>query len=193
MENATLFSVWEGVLVGCRVRTPCPYDAYSLAALRTPGPVYIRFGRNPVPQLYPDNSIVEPGKGNLLREGSDILLIACGAMVAEALSAADLLAGAGISASVIDMVSIKPLDDDLILRQAAGKKGVLTAEDHQVTGGLFGAVAELLGREYPLPLAAIGVHDSFGTSGTPAEVMEEYGLTAGNIYRKALSGLDRWK
>ncbi len=167
--------------------------AAVLAALRTPGPVYIRFGRNPVPQLYPDDSVVEPGKGNLLREGADILLVACGAMVAETLSAAEQLAGAGISASVIDMVSIKPLDRDLILNQAIGKRGVLTAEDHQVTGGLFGAVAGLLGREYPLPLGSVGVTDSFGTSGTPAEVMEKYGLTADNICRKAASVLGRRK
>ena len=165
--------------------------AAVLAALAAPGPVYIRFGKNPVPRIYPDDSTVEPGKGNLLREGSDILIAACGPMVAEALSAAELLATASISTSVIDMVSVKPIDADLVLSQAKGKGGVVTAEDHQLAGGLFGALAELLGRECPMPIDGVGVEDAFGTGGSPSEVMEEYGLTAVNIFRKAVTLLQR--
>jgi transketolase len=111
--------------------------------------VYLRFGRNPVPAVYRESVPVAAGRGNLLRKGRDLLIVACGAMVAHALDAAVLLSGKGLSVSVIDMVSVKPLDGELILKAAGGAAGVVTAEDHQTAGGLGGAVAEFLGSTCP--------------------------------------------
>ncbi len=152
--------------------------AAVLASLEADGPVYIRFGRNPVPQLYTNDEKVKIGRGNLLREGNDITLIACGAMVSLSIEAASILQAGGISAGVIDMVSVKPLDRELLLGQVEKTGAVVVAEDHQATGGLFGAVAEILALEMPVPMDAVSVRDSFGASGSPAEVMEKFGLTA---------------
>ncbi len=159
--------------------------ASVIASLEADGPVYIRFGRNPVPQIYTASDKVSIGKGNLLREGSDITLVACGSMVSLAIKAASVLKGEGISASVIDMVSVKPLDRELLVEQAGKTGAVIVAEDHQVTGGLFGAVAETLALELPVLIDTVAVQDSFGTSGTPERVMGKYGLTAIAIARKA--------
>jgi transketolase len=155
--------------------------AAVLASLETVGPVYIRFGRNPVPQLYPADSEVRFGCGHLLREGSDALIVACGAMVAPSMEAAESLSSTGISAGVLDMVSIKPLDGALLLEQTREVSCVVTAEDHQAAGGLFGAVAECLARHRPLPVSPVAVQDRFGTSGSPREVMDVFGLNSGAI------------
>lgn len=156
-----------------------------LASLKTTSPVYIRFGRNPVAQIYPRETIVELGRGHLLEEGSDVLIIACGAMVAPALEAGKTLKKDGISACVIDMVSVKPLDEELLIKHAGRTGAVVVAEDHQMIGGLFGAVAELLGRKCPVKLDSVSVQDSFGTSGSPENVLQEYNLTADGIVKKA--------
>ncbi|MCK4671910.1 MAG: transketolase family protein, partial [Candidatus Aegiribacteria sp.] len=148
------------------------------------------FGRNPVPQIYPVDSSVEIGKGHLLEDGSDITLVACGAMVSLALTAREILSKQGISAGVIDMVSVKPLDRKLLIEQAEKTGAVVVAEDHQAIGGLFGAVTETLAPEHPVPVAIVAVGDSFGTSGTPAEVREEYKLTAVTIVSKAVKLLE---
>ena len=152
--------------------------AAVLTSMNTAGPVYIRFGRNPVPQIYPVDASVDIGKGHLLEEGSDITLVACGAMVSLALNAREILFKQGISAGVIDMVSVKPLDHKLLIEQAQKTGAIVVAEDHQAIGGLFGAVAETLAIQHPVPVGVVAVRDSFGTSGTPAEVREEYKLTA---------------
>jgi transketolase len=165
--------------------------AAVLASLEADGPVYIRFGRNPVPQLYPPDAVVRFGRGNLLREGSDALIVACGALVAIAVDAAEALSALGISAGVLDMVSIKPLDGDLLLEQTRGVSCVVTAEDHQAAGGLFGAVAEYLCRHRPLPVSPVAVQDSFGTSGSPGEVMEMFGLTSEAVAAEVLRLLRR--
>lgn len=165
--------------------------ASVLASLNAHGPVYIRFGRNPVPQIYSIDEQVKIGRGNLLREGNDITLVACGAMVSLSIEAASILQKGGISAGVIDMVSVKPLDTELLLKQVKETGAVVVAEDHQVTGGLFGAVAEILALEMPVKMGVVAVQDSFGTSGSPAEVMEKYGLTASAIAEKALRILKR--
>ena len=159
--------------------------AAVLTSLRTAGPVYIRFGRNPVPQIYPVDASVEIGKGHLLEGGSDITLVACGAMVSLALTAREILSKRGISAGVIDMVSVKPLDRKLLIEHAEKTGAVVVAEDHQAIGGLFGAVAETLAVQYPVPVGVVAVRDSFGTSGTPAEVREKYKLTAQAIVFEA--------
>jgi len=159
--------------------------ASVLASLEVEGPVYIRFGRNAVPQIYDKEKKVKIGKGNLLKEGSDITLVACGALVNPALRAAEILEKTGVAAGVIDMVSIKPLDNELLLDQVEGTGVVVVAENHQETGGLFGAVAETLALNLPVKMDVVAVHNSFGTSGSPAEVMGKYGLTASSIAEKA--------
>lgn len=159
--------------------------ASVITSLSADGPVYIRFGRNPVPQLYAGDENVQIGRGNLLREGNDITLVACGAMVSLSLEAASILDGAGISAVVIDMISVKPIDRELLLEQAGKTGAVIVAEDHQATGGLFGAVAETLSLEMPVPMDIVAIQDSFGTSGSPDRVREKFELTASAIVEKA--------
>lgn len=159
--------------------------AAVLASLGMEGPVYIRFGRNPVPQIYPLDETVVPGKGRLLREGSDVTLAACGAMVAPSLEAAELLSRGGIEAAVLDMVSVKPLDSRLLLEQAGRTGALVVAEDHQAAGGLFGAVAEALASHSGIRVVSVAVGDSFGTSGAPEQVMDRYGLTASAVGERA--------
>jgi transketolase len=176
------------VLPNMKVLVPADSNqtrASVIASLEADGPVYIRFGRNPVPQLYNGDEKVKIGKGNLLREGSDVTIVSCGAMVSLSIEAASILEGKGISAGVIDMISVKPLDRELLVGQAGKTGAVVVAEDHQVTGGLFGAVAETLARELPVPVDTVAMQDTFGTSGTPERVMEKYGLTAIAIAEKA--------
>jgi len=160
--------------------------AAVLASLGRTGPVYIRFGRNPAPQLYGPEVPLEPGRGHLLREGGDALVIACGAMVAPALEAAGRLAAAGVRTGVLDMASIKPLDEKLVLEASSGVSCVVTAEDHQAAGGLYGAVSEFLARTRPLPVSPVAVRDRFGLSGTPGEVMEALGLTSSAVVGEVL-------
>ncbi|MCD4701839.1 MAG: transketolase family protein, partial [Candidatus Aegiribacteria sp.] len=177
------------VLPNMKVLVPADSNqtrAAVLASLEADGPVYIRFGRNPVPQLYTSDEKVKIGRGNLLREGNDVTLVACGAMVSLSIEAASILQGRGISAGIIDMVSVKPLDRKLLVGQAEKTGAVVVAEDHQVAGGLFGTVAETLAREMPVKMDVAAVQDSFGTSGTPAEVREIFGLAASAIAEKAV-------
>ncbi len=157
-----------------------------LASLNMPGPVYIRFGRNPVPQVYGEEWPVVSGRGNLLHEGRDIVIVACGSMVAPSLEAREVLLGEGVDATVIDMVSVKPLDGKLLMETTGSAAGVLTVEDHQVTGGLGGAVAEFLAVNRPLPMRMLGVPNRFGESGTPGELMGLFGLSTGGIVTAAI-------
>jgi transketolase len=182
------------VLPGMKVLVPADAEqtrASVTAALEEPGPVYIRFGRNPVPVIYVGRTAVAPGRGDLLEEGGDVCLVACGVMVSEALEAARMLRAGGVSAGVLNMVSVKPLDGELLKEQAMRTGAVLVAEDHQTEGGLFGAVSEFLGRECPVRTRPVTVEGSFGTSGTPAEVRGKFGLTAENIAAGAVELLDR--
>ncbi len=163
-----------------------------LASLDVNGPVYIRYGRNPVPEIYSESKPVIPGKGHLLREGRHGSLIAVGAMVAKALEAAKILASEGIQVSVADMVSIKPLDSELMDYLLAQTGIFVTAEDHQIAGGLFGAVSEYCSQKKPAKITPVGVADRFGCSGTPEEVMKSCNLTALNIVEKLRKSLT-WK
>jgi transketolase len=176
------------VLPGMRVLVPADFAA-ARAALRlaaaTPGPFYIRLGRGGVPDVYDESFDLELGRAYVLREGSDVTLVACGVMVAEALAAADLLAARGIFAEVIDAESIKPLDVDTIAASAAKTGAVVTCEEHQIIGGLGSAVAEALSERTPVPLRRVGIRDVFGTSGEPAELMVHFGLTGADIAREA--------
>lgn len=158
---------------------------FTLAAAEFEGPIYLRFGRAKVPTLYSPEHRVRIGRADRLREGKDVSLIACGVMVNEALKAADLLAQQGISADVINCATVKPLDRETILESAARTGAVVTAEEHNILGGLGGAVAELLAEEHPTPMRRVGVEDMFGQSGTASQLLKEYGLTAENIADKA--------
>ena len=172
------------VLPGMRVIVPADYNAACAAirlAAKTPGPFYVRLGRVGAPQIHPDGFELELGRAYILREGTDVTLAACGIMVSEALAAADLLAAEGISAEVIDVASIKPLDSGTLLASARKTGAVVTAEEHSIIGGLGSALAELLGENAPTPMARVGVKDVFGTSGEPAELMVHFGLTAADI------------
>lgn len=156
--------------------------AAVLAAAEIDGPVYIRLGRSGVPVLHDESSFnFEPGRAMVLREGKDAAVVACGIMVSAALEAAEILAGEGISVLVLDMHTIKPLDEQALVEAARATGAVVTAEEHSILGGLGGAVAEALSEHYPVPVLRVGVRDTFGESGKPQELLEKYGLTADGI------------
>ncbi len=154
------------------------------------GPVYLRFGRLAVPVINDKKDYrFEIGKGVLLKEGEDITIFATGLCVSEALQAADLLEKDGISAQVINIHTIKPLDENLVIEAARKTGRVVTVEEHSVIGGLGGAVAEVLGEKQPVPLLRIGIMDHFGESGTAVELIRKYGLDAESIYKKISKGI----
>lgn len=150
------------------------------------GPVYIRMGRAKCDDVTAENTPFVPGKATVLRKGYDITIIACGIMVGKALQAADILKGAGITARVINMSSIKPIDEDVIIKAASDTGAIVTAEEHQVQGGLGSAVAEVVVNHCPVPMAMIGVEDRFGESGKADDLLKAYGLTAAHIAETAL-------
>ncbi len=145
------------------------------------GPVYVRLGRAAVPILYAEDAQFEIGKAVTLREGSDYTIIATGIMVNEALVAADTLADQGLSVRVLDMHTIKPIDEEAIIKAAKETKGIVTAEEHTVLGGLGGAVAEVVVKNQPIPMEFVGIQDIFGQSGKPDELLAAYNLKAKNI------------
>ena len=155
------------------------------AAYHHEGPVYLRFGRLAVPVINdrPDYKF-EIGKGIVLRDGSDVTIIATGLCVSEALGAAEKLAADGISAEVINIHTIKPLDEELVVEAARKTGKVVTVEEHSIIGGLGGAVAETLGEKLPTPMLRIGIRDVFGESGPALELIKKYGLDADSIYEK---------
>lgn len=150
------------------------------------GPVYIRMGRVKCDDVTTENTPFIPGKATVLRKGYDITIIACGIMVGKALQAADILKGAGITARVINMSSIKPIDEDVIIKAASDTGAIVTAEEHQVQGGLGSAVAEVVVKHCSVPMAMIGVEDRFGESGKADDLLKAYGLTAAHIAETAL-------
>jgi transketolase len=133
------------------------------------------------------------GKAINMKEGKDITIVACGSMVAEALDAADALAQKGISAEVVNLHTIKPMDKDAILASAKKTGCVVTAEEHQLFGGMGGAVAEVLAQAHAVPMEMVGINDTFGESGQPRELMEKYGLTSKEIFEKSIKVLSRKK
>lgn len=160
--------------------------AAVFAAAEYEGPVYLRFGRLAVPRIFDENYKFELGKAVTLREGSDVTIIATGLMVNEAIEAAKALADEGISAEVINIHTIKPLDKEAIIRSAAKTGAVVTAEEHSIIGGLGGAVAEALCESgKPVPVVRLGVNDVFGRSGPAVELLHIYGLDAQNIVANA--------
>lgn len=158
------------------------------AAMKHDGPVYLRFGRYAVPDLTPEllpDYRFELGKGVEYNRGTDVTIVATGYMVHLALEARELLAKEGISAGVVNIHTIKPLDDALIERVARETGAIVTAEEHNVIGGLGSAVADLVARTYPVPVRMVGVEDTFGRSGQVPELLEIYGLTALRIVERA--------
>lgn len=145
------------------------------------GPAYIRLGRAAVPVFYEEKDELTLGKGNQLRPGRDVTVIATGIMVASAMEAASQMAEEGIDVRVIDIHTLKPLDEDIIVKAAQETGKIVTAEEHSVIGGLGGAVAEVTARKCPCRIAMVGQHDTFGESGNPDELREKYGMTAADI------------
>jgi transketolase len=154
-----------------------------LAAAKYNGPVYIRMGRLAVPLLFGEDYNFEIGKANVLREGTDAAIMANGLMVSTALEAAGELAAEGISVSVVNVASVKPLDEETIVRIAKQTKAVVTAEEHNIIGGMGSAIAEVLGEKQPTPMVRVGIKDLFGESGSPQELLEKYGLTKGDLVK----------
>lgn len=155
------------------------------AAMEYEGPVYLRFGRLAVPVIFDENYKFEIGKGVQLKEGSDVTIVATGLLVPEALKASEELLKEGISARVINIATIKPLDKDIIVKAAKETGAIVTCEEHNIYGGLGSAVAEALVENCPVPMKRVGTMDVFGKSGVPAKLMEEYGLDVKTIVERA--------
>lgn len=161
--------------------------AAVFAAAAYEGPVYLRFGRAATPTIHAEDYRFEIGKGEVLRQGKDVAIIATGIMVAKALAAAKQLAEEGIEATVVNIHTIKPLDEALIIEVAKKTGRIVTAEEHSVIGGLGSAVCEVLAKNHPTKVAMVGVKDIFGTSGKPAHLLEAYGLTETEIMKAVKS------
>jgi len=155
------------------------------------GPVYIRLTREKLPVIYPEEKRFRIGVGSVVREGDDVTLAAIGLMLHQALAAAELLAAEGIGARVVDLASVKPLDEDLVLRSAQQTGCVVTAEEHTIVGGLGDAVGEVLLRRHPVPMERVGVRDAFGRSGKPQELLEYFELTPQAIVTAARRAMVR--
>lgn len=171
---------------GMTVVSPCDAESTGLLLKQIvdmEGPAYVRLGRAAVPVFYDHKAKLRIGKGNRLRPGKDVTVIANGIMVTSAMEAAAEMAELGIDVGVIDMHTIKPLDEDIIIRAARETGKIVTAEEHSIIGGLGSAVAEVLVREYPVKIKMIGQHDTFGESGKPDELREKYGMTNRDIVK----------
>jgi transketolase len=176
------------------MRVIVPADATETASViytiaESPGPVYVRLGRAKVPFVMPDDYKFEIGKAHIFHIGRDVNIIAAGIMVDTAHSAAEILRGKGIDTGVVNMSTIKPLDDESLLKVAKKSRLIVTAEEHSVIGGLGGAVCEFLAERYPVPVRRIGVNDSFGCSGAPGDLLRFYGLTAEHIVEITIKAL----
>ncbi len=173
---------------------PCDYMETKKATIAIGeiwGPAYVRFGRASVPWFTTEDTPFQLGRAEVFRDGSDVAIIACGAMVWQALLAADMLARRGIRARVINNHTIKPMDVETIVTAARECGAVVTAEEHQIHGGMGSAVAEVLAKNYPVPIEFVGIRDTFGGSGEPEELLEKFGLTWKDIYTAALVAMQR--
>lgn len=182
------------MLPGMTVINPCDFNqtkAATMAIADYKGPVYLRFGRPTVPNFTPADQKFVIGKAVMLQEGSDVSIFATGHLVWKAIEAAEQLAEKGISAEVINIHTIKPLDEEAILTSVAKTKCVVSAEEHQMHGGLGDSIAQLLSRNTPYPQEYVAVNDSFGESGTPDQLMTKYGLDTVNIVEAAMKVFNR--
>ena len=185
------------VLPNMSVIVPC--DAIetrkaTLAAAEIQGPVYIRFGREKTPVITDEDTPYEFGKALTLRDGSDITVIACGYEVGEALAAAEQLEKEnGLSVRVINLHTVKPIDEETIIKAAKETGAIVTAEEHQAAGGMGSAVAEVVVRNCPVPMRLVGIEDRFGESGSPEELLDKFGLTSRFIKKAILETFERKK
>lgn len=182
------------MLPGMVVINTCDYNqtkAATIAIADYEGPVYLRFGRPKVPVFMPENEKFEIGKAVQLQEGNDVTIVATGHLVWEALEAAKALHEEGISADVINIHTIKPLDDEAILKSVVKTGCIVTAEEHNHLGGLGESVSRVLALNNPTPQEFVATNDTFGESGTPAQLMEKYGLNSGAIIKKAKAVIAR--
>ncbi len=183
-----------GAIPTLRVICPCdgPETGRAIRAIaEAKGPFYVRLGRAKVPTVTDADAPFELGKGIVLREGGDVVLFACGIAVAGALAAREALAADGLGAAVIDLHTLKPLDEDLVEDWASRTGAAVTAEEHVLRGGLGSAVAMTLGRRCPVPLECVGIDDQFGQSGEPEQLFQYYGLTADHIAEAARRAVAR--
>ena len=184
------------VLPNMTVIVPCDAEETrkaTLAMAKVNGPCFCRFGREAVPMVTDENTPFEIGKARMVQEGSDVSVFAVGPMVYEAMEAAKQLKEEGISAEIIDLHTIKPMDTEAVVASVKKTRCCVTAEEHQMYGGLFGVVAECLAWNDPVPMEAVAVADSFGESGEPGELMKKYGLSAENIIAKVKTVIRRKK
>ena len=170
-----------------------PADAVSAraaveAAIKHVGPVYLRFGRAPLPMIYGDDYKFEIGKGHVLADGNDVTIVANGITVSMALEAREMLKNDGIDAAVIDIATIKPIDEELLVKYAKKTGKIVTCEEHSIIGGLGGAVSEVLSEKCPTLVKRVGMNDTYGSSGKAFEVAAHYGLSAEHIYN-AVKGI----
>lgn len=182
------------VLPNLTVIVPCDEleaQKATLAMIKHVGPVYLRSGRDTSLTLTTSDTPFEIGKALTFKTGDDVSIIACGIMVAEALAAAHQLETRGIAARVINLHTIKPLDTDTIVAAARETGAVVTAEEHQIVGGMGSAVAEILALHQPVPIEMVGMHDSFGESGQPRELLEKYHMTSQDIFQAVMKVMKR--
>ena len=182
------------MLPGMTVINTCDFNqtkAATLAIADYYGPVYLRFGRPKVPNFTTNNQLFEIGKGVLMNKGSDATIIATGHLLWESLKASEILNNRGVSVEVINIHTIKPLDEKIIIDSVSKTKAVVTAEEHNIYGGLGESVSRLLSSQQPTPQEFIGTNDTFGESGTPTQLMDKYGLNAENIVSKVEKVIER--
>ncbi len=182
------------MLPGMTVINPCDFNQTkqaTIAIAEYEGPVYLRFGRPKVPNFIPEDTKFEIGKGILLREGKDVTIVATGHLVWSSLEAAKELEAKGISAEVINIHTIKPLDNELILKSISKTGCIVSAEEHEINGGLGDSLAQLIVRSNPVPMEFVAVMDKFGQSGKPDRLMKHYGLDAENIVARSVSVINR--
>jgi transketolase len=181
------------MLPGMTVIVPCDYSqtrAATLAIADTQGPVYLRFGR-PVWPIFTEGLPFELGKAQVFSEGTDLTIFACGHMVWKAIEAGRSLKERGISAEIINIHTIKPVDQDAIIRSLQKTRCAVTAEEHNIIGGLGDTIAQVAARSFPVPIEYVGTRDTFGESGTPAQLLEKYGLDSPDIIKAAEKVLSR--
>ncbi|MEZ5014445.1 MAG: transketolase family protein [Chitinophagales bacterium] len=171
------------------VINPCDFNqtkAATLAVAKMEGPVYLRFGRPKWPVFYPENEVFEIGKAWKIQDGTDVSIFATGHLVLKAMEAANILAEKGYSVELINIHTIKPLDVEAVIQSVRKTRCVVTAEEHQVLGGLGSAIAKTVAEHTPAPIAFVGVHDRFGESGTPEQLLDKYGMSTQHVVDAAL-------
>lgn len=189
-EDLAAFRAIAGMVV-ISPADPIEQALATRAILEYEGPVYMRTGRSSAVRLFNDDHVFEIGKGQIIRHGTDVTLVACGVEVARSLQAAELLAEEGVEARVVNMATIKPIDEALLKRCVLETGCLVTAEDHNIYGGLGSAVAEAVTKHHPCPIEFVGLKDTFGTSGEPDELAEYFQITAPYIAAAAKRAMER--